>query len=442
MIMSLLFFFFIPFLSFVLLMINFILGPHNPYKEKDTPFECGIHSFIMQNRIQFTISFFIFGLLFLLFDLEILLVYPFTVSSYVNFIYGLIILLIFVLVLTLGFVFELGKEALKIDVKHLFLVPDKLLVGTSVNNSMLNLHEFISILRKKITEKFTIKSFLMWFSLALGLWLVRFSLLPYFTIENLGSFLCLSGIIASLSKLGAIFIEIFSPNYATMGGNINPKIESINKIKSINTLAMDDNSSKAPVESSAQSAKASTKRALDSDSSDEKGAKKSKITGPKLSPQVTPETNAQANTKPNSPKSEEVHVPKPHYGRIYTPGVCDEIPEIHECRPLETPDLGIDSNYIPGKDNENNKILFEIGRALGGFTLHPRPEWKTPPRNLAYYAMSSKQKKIILDFLLDKHKPLYDNLVSGWTGDSPPEWHKQRNSTLFRNLFFGQVTYR
>jgi NADH-ubiquinone oxidoreductase chain 3 len=109
------FFFLIPILSLILLGINIIFSPHNPYQEKNSAFECGFHSFLGQNRTQFSISFFIFALLFLLFDLEILLVYPYVVSAYYNGIYGLIIMLIFFLVLTLGFVFELGKNALKID---------------------------------------------------------------------------------------------------------------------------------------------------------------------------------------------------------------------------------------------------------------------------------------------------------------------------------------
>src|SRR2546421_8851457 len=112
---TILFFIFIPLLAFILLMINLILAPHNPYKEKDSVFECGFHSFLGQNRTQFSISFFIFALLFLLFDLEILLVYPYVVSAYTNGIYGLFIMLIFFLILTLGFTFELGKNALKID---------------------------------------------------------------------------------------------------------------------------------------------------------------------------------------------------------------------------------------------------------------------------------------------------------------------------------------
>ena len=115
MINTTLFFIFIPLLAFILLMINLILAPHNPYKEKDSVFECGFHSFLGQNRTQFSISFFIFALLFLLFDLEILLIYPYIVSAYINSIYGLFMMLIFFLILTLGFTFELGKKALNID---------------------------------------------------------------------------------------------------------------------------------------------------------------------------------------------------------------------------------------------------------------------------------------------------------------------------------------
>ena len=99
-----------------------ILAPHNPYDEKDSAFECGFHSFLGQNRSEFSISFFIFALLFLLFDLEILLVYPYVVSAYVNGIFGLIVMLIFFLVLTLGFVFELGKNALSIDSRQIYYV--------------------------------------------------------------------------------------------------------------------------------------------------------------------------------------------------------------------------------------------------------------------------------------------------------------------------------
>ena len=106
---------FIPILAIILLGVNLIFASHDPYEEKNSAFECGFHSFLGQNRSEFSISFFIFALLFLLFDLEILLVYPYVVSSYVNGIFGLIIMLIFFLILTLGFAFELGKNALSIE---------------------------------------------------------------------------------------------------------------------------------------------------------------------------------------------------------------------------------------------------------------------------------------------------------------------------------------
>ena len=109
------FFIFIPILAVILLGLNLIFAPHNPYEEKNSAFECGFHSFLGQNRSEFSISFFIFALLFLLFDLEILLVYPYVVSSYVNGIFGLVIMLVFFLILTLGFAFELGKNALSIE---------------------------------------------------------------------------------------------------------------------------------------------------------------------------------------------------------------------------------------------------------------------------------------------------------------------------------------
>lgn len=119
------FFLFIPLLAFILLSVNLIFAPHNPYMEKNSAFECGYSSFLGQNRTQFSISFFIFALLFLLFDLEILLVYPYLVSAYTNGVYGLAVILMFLLALTLGFAFELGKKALYIDSRQVSKVATK-----------------------------------------------------------------------------------------------------------------------------------------------------------------------------------------------------------------------------------------------------------------------------------------------------------------------------
>ena len=144
------FFVFIPLLAVILLAINLIFAPHNPYQEKDNVFECGFHSFLGQNRTQFSISFFIFALLFLLFDLEILLVYPYVASAHTNGIYGLAIMLIFFLALTLGFAFELGKNALKIDSRQM----------VSLTNNKLNVTSHISRVESQLSSilnRFTYK---------------------------------------------------------------------------------------------------------------------------------------------------------------------------------------------------------------------------------------------------------------------------------------------
>ncbi len=108
-------FVFVTIIAILFLVLNFVLAPHNPYQEKYSIFECGFHSFLGQNRTQFGVKFFIFALVYLLLDLEILVIYPYGMSVYDNGIYGLIVVLIFIGIITAGFVFELGKGALKID---------------------------------------------------------------------------------------------------------------------------------------------------------------------------------------------------------------------------------------------------------------------------------------------------------------------------------------
>lgn len=116
-----LFILFVVIIALLFLIINLIFAPHNPYQEKYSIFECGFHSFLGQNRTQFGVKFFIFALVYLLLDLEILLTYPFAVSEYINNIYGLIITLGFIGIITIGFIYELRKSALKIDSKQVLI---------------------------------------------------------------------------------------------------------------------------------------------------------------------------------------------------------------------------------------------------------------------------------------------------------------------------------
>ncbi len=106
---------FIPILVAVLLSLNFLLAPSNPDSEKLSIYECGFSSVYGQTRSTFHISFYVVAMFFLIFDLEILLLFPITVSLSQVGIYGFSIALIFFIVLTVGFIMEIGSGALNIS---------------------------------------------------------------------------------------------------------------------------------------------------------------------------------------------------------------------------------------------------------------------------------------------------------------------------------------
>ena len=114
-------FIFVPILSAALLALNFLLAPSNPDEAKVSAYECGFNMVPGQTRSTFHIHFFIVALLFLIFDLEILLLFPIALTLYNVSIFGFSIAIIFFLVLTVGFVLEIGSGAIKLtslDVKE------------------------------------------------------------------------------------------------------------------------------------------------------------------------------------------------------------------------------------------------------------------------------------------------------------------------------------
>ena len=105
-------FFFVPVLVGILLLLNVLLAVHKPDTEKVSAYECGFSPVYGQTRAPFSIQYYLVGILFLLFDLEILLLYPLATSLYQVGSYGFVVAIMFFLVLTLGFMFEWGKGAL------------------------------------------------------------------------------------------------------------------------------------------------------------------------------------------------------------------------------------------------------------------------------------------------------------------------------------------
>jgi NADH-ubiquinone oxidoreductase chain 3 len=105
---------FIPILSGVLLGLNLFLAVHRPDEAKVSQYECGFLPLPGQTRATFQIHFMIVALLFLIFDLEIILLFPLALSLYNVSTYGFTIAIIFFIILTIGFILEIGSGAISL----------------------------------------------------------------------------------------------------------------------------------------------------------------------------------------------------------------------------------------------------------------------------------------------------------------------------------------
>jgi len=104
----------IPILAVLLLGLNLLLAAHKPDEAKVSAYECGFSPVYGQTRSTFQIHFFLVALLFLVFDLEILLLFPIALTLYQVSMFGFSVALIFFIVLTIGFVLEIGSGAIKV----------------------------------------------------------------------------------------------------------------------------------------------------------------------------------------------------------------------------------------------------------------------------------------------------------------------------------------
>ena len=104
---------FVPILAFVLLGVNVLFAVHRPDESKVSAYECGFSPVYGQTRSTFQIHFYIVAMLFLIFDLEILLLFPLAVTLYQVSIFGFSVAILFFLVLTVGFILEIGSGAIK-----------------------------------------------------------------------------------------------------------------------------------------------------------------------------------------------------------------------------------------------------------------------------------------------------------------------------------------
>jgi len=98
-------------LSFVFIVLNFLLSPKNPDPEKLSSYECGFEPF-NDSRMEFDVRFYLVAILFIIFDLEIAFLFPWAISLGNIGLLGFTSMMIFLFILTVGFIYEWKKGAL------------------------------------------------------------------------------------------------------------------------------------------------------------------------------------------------------------------------------------------------------------------------------------------------------------------------------------------
>lgn len=99
-------------LSIVIIAASYVAISRNDEPEKLLAYECGFHPF-SDARNKFDVKFYLVAILFIIFDLEITFLFPWAMSLEVNGLFGYWIMIWFLIVLTIGFVYEWFKGALE-----------------------------------------------------------------------------------------------------------------------------------------------------------------------------------------------------------------------------------------------------------------------------------------------------------------------------------------
>ena len=98
-------------LSIGFIIVNYICSPKKPDPEKLSAYECGFEPF-NDSRMEFDVRFYLVAILFIIFDLEIAFLFPWAISLGSIGLYGYVSMLIFLFILTIGFIYEWKKGAL------------------------------------------------------------------------------------------------------------------------------------------------------------------------------------------------------------------------------------------------------------------------------------------------------------------------------------------
>ena len=98
-------------LSTGFIVVNFLFSPKKPDPEKLSAYECGFEPF-SDSRMEFDVRVYLVAILFIIFDLEIAFLFPWAISLGNIGLFGFISMMIFLFILTIGFIYEWKKGAL------------------------------------------------------------------------------------------------------------------------------------------------------------------------------------------------------------------------------------------------------------------------------------------------------------------------------------------
>ncbi|MEM9939252.1 MAG: NADH-quinone oxidoreductase subunit A [Pseudomonadota bacterium] len=98
--------------SLLFIVLNAALAPSNPDPEKNSAYECGFNAFD-DARMKFDVRFYLVAILFIIFDLEVAFLFPWAVSLGAIGVFGFWSMVIFLGVLTIGFIYEWRRGALE-----------------------------------------------------------------------------------------------------------------------------------------------------------------------------------------------------------------------------------------------------------------------------------------------------------------------------------------
>ena len=99
-------------LALAMILASFVLARQSPNSEKLSPYECGFEPF-EDARVRFDVRYYLVAILFIIFDLEVAFLFPWAVSLGDIGVFGFWSMIVFLAVLTVGFIYEWNKGALE-----------------------------------------------------------------------------------------------------------------------------------------------------------------------------------------------------------------------------------------------------------------------------------------------------------------------------------------